>query len=83
MRRYIYIIICMLFLFLTSCSRSSSLDVMEEIKAIGDKEPAKALVMLDSLEASMREQNEYTKCKYDLLKIRLNIAWMKLNQNLL
>ena len=39
---------------------------------IGDENPDKALVMLDSLEIEIREMSEYAKCKYDLLRIRLN-----------
>ena len=45
---------------------------MELIKEIGNETPLKALVMLDSLEFEIRDKNNYTQNKYDLLRIRLN-----------
>ena len=39
---------------------------------VGDENPEKALVMLDSLEIEIRDKSDYVKHKYDLLRIRLN-----------
>lgn len=74
MKLYIHNSICVFFLLLLmSCSNDPALDeMMNKIRLVGDGNPQKALVMLDSLEVSVREQNEYLQCKYDLLKIRLN-----------
>lgn len=57
---------------LFSCSDKRDLEDYETIRMIGDENPDKALVMLDSLEIEIREMSEYAKCKYDLLRIRLN-----------
>ena len=59
-------------LFVVSCSNHHTLDKLEQIKKIGNHEPDKALMMLDSLEIDVREENDYVKHKYDLLRIRLN-----------
>ena len=65
--------ICLLVVtFMVSCSNEDILKEMEEIKAIGDENPKKALVMLDSLEIEIRGKGEYAKHKYDLLRVRLN-----------
>lgn len=45
---------------------------MEQIKKIGDENPAKALTMLDSLEARIKGEDDYASHKYELLRIRLN-----------
>ena len=55
-----------------SCSKENVLNELEQIKIIGDKNPQKALIMLDSLEIDMRESSDYIRSKYDLLRIRLN-----------
>ena len=59
-------------LFMVSCSNHHTLDKLEEIKVIGNHEPNKALMMLDSLEIDVRGESDYVKHKYDLLRIRLN-----------
>lgn len=48
------------------------MDRLDQIKHVGDSDPATALAMLDSLEIEMRAESEYTRNKYDLLRIRLN-----------
>ena len=48
------------------------MDKLDQIKHVGDSDPATALAMLDSLEIEMRAESEYTRNKYDLLRIRLN-----------
>ena len=68
--KYVLCIFCMSMLF--SCSEDHSVDKLEKIKAIGDENPHKALVMLDSLEIGIREKSDYVKNKYELLRIRLN-----------
>ena len=45
---------------------------MEQIKTVGNNDPEKALVMLDSLELDIRDAGNYAKNKYDLLRIRLH-----------
>ena len=57
---------------LFSCSDKRALGDYEKIKMIGDEDPSHALAMLDSLEIEIREQNDYVRKKYDLLRIRLN-----------
>lgn len=57
---------------LFSCSDKRDLEDYETIRMIGDENPDKALVMLDSLEIEIREKSDYVKHKYDLLRIRLN-----------
>ena len=56
----------------TACSKQTALDDLEHIKNVGNKNPQKALAMLDSLEFEIRESNDYIRSKYDLLRIRLN-----------
>ena len=51
---------------------------MEQIRAIGDTNPNKALSMLDSLEVEIRGERKYITHKYDLLRIRLNDKAYKL-----
>lgn len=74
MNNYFWWICIPITLLLISCSNyyDSSLDRMERIKEIGNENPKMALVMLDSLEADIRNESDYVKNKYDLLKIRLN-----------
>lgn len=55
-----------------SCSNEETLKEYERIKVTGDDNPQKAIDMLDSLEYKIRESDEYTRAKYDLLRIRLN-----------
>ena len=59
-------------MFLVSCSDSGLIKRMEQIKAFGNENPEKALVMLDSLEIEIRSAGGYAKHKYDLLRVRLN-----------
>ena len=75
MNNYIMHCICLLItLLIMSCSNSNDnpLDKMEQIKEIGNENPKQALAMLDSIEIEIRDKNDYTKNKYDLLRIRLN-----------
>ena len=74
MNNYFWWICIPITLLLISCSNyyDSSLDRMERIKEIGNENPKMALVMLDSLEADIRNESDYAKHKYDLLRIRLN-----------
>lgn len=74
MNNYLWWIFIPFTLFLISCSNynDSSLDRMKRIKEIGNENPKRALVMLDSLEVDIRNESDYAKNKYDLLRIRLN-----------
>lgn len=67
-------ILCMFIfmLLLASCSKEETLEKIEHIKVVGNKNPQEALFMLDSLEIDIRDGSEYAKAKYDLLRIRLN-----------
>ena len=70
-----YVRLCtwfLLVLLLVSCKEGGVVDRLDQIKHVGDSEPATALAMLDSLEIEMRAESEYTRNKYDLLRIRLN-----------
>lgn len=65
--------ICYLAVLLTaSCSGGGIIEKMEQIKTVGNNDPEKALVMLDSLELDIRDAGNYAKNKYDLLRIRLH-----------
>ena len=44
---------------------------MDQIKTVGDENPALAMKMLDSIYVDARNASEYAMMKYDLLKIRL------------
>lgn len=60
------------FLMFLGCCKSEVLERMENIKIIGNEQPELALVMLDSLDLSIRNEGGYVQKKYDLLKIRLS-----------
>lgn len=70
MYRFITLIITISFLCI-SCKDNSLLSKMDQIKTVGDENPALALKMLDSIYVDARNASEYTIMKYDLLKIRL------------
>ena len=70
MYRFIVLIITISFLCI-SCKDNSLLSKMDQIKTVGDENPALALKMLDSIYVDARNASEYTMMKYDLLKIRL------------
>ena len=73
MMRFILRLVFVLVIFeLVACSNNHSLGKLDQIKTIGDRNPDKAIVMLDSLEIGIRDECEYVKHKYDLLRIRLN-----------
>lgn len=73
MMRFILRLVFVLVIFeLVACSNNHSLGKLDQIKTIGDRNPDKAIVMLDSLEIGIRDESEYVKHKYDLLRIRLN-----------
>lgn len=61
-----------LLLTISSCSRDSVLNQLEQIKHKGDTDPVSAMAMLDSLEPQIRNKGKHVKAKYDLLRIRLN-----------
>lgn len=65
-------VLATIILCVASCSNHHFLDKLEQIKAVGDYDPNKAIVMLDSLEISIRNESDYVRHKYDLLRIRLN-----------
>lgn len=65
-------VLATIILCVASCSSRHFLDKLEQIKAVGDYDPNKAIVMLDSLEISIRDESDYVRHKYDLLRIRLN-----------
>ena len=70
MYRFIVLIITISFLCI-SCKDNSLLSKMDQIKTVGDENPALALKMLDSIYVDARNASEYALMKYDLLKIRL------------
>lgn len=74
MNNYMRCICLLITLLMMSCSNSNDnhLDKMEQIKEIGNENPQQALAMLDSLDIDIRNENDYARHKYDLLRIRLN-----------
>lgn len=55
-----------------SCSKNSLLERLEYIKTVGNEKPEIALIMLDSIDVEIEKYDEYTKNKFELLRIRLN-----------
>ena len=70
--KYISTWIIALVLLLMACSDGEVMDRLDHIKSVGDNDPVTALAMLDSLEVDIRQESEYVKNKYDLLRVRLN-----------
>ena len=71
MKRPVIYIIAVAAILLLSCSDGIEKKI-EQIKAVGNTDPAMALMMLDSIDIQIREEPEHTRMKYDLLRIRLN-----------
>lgn len=67
--KYIFLLCSVI---VTSCSQNQYSSKLEEIKAVGDKNPTTAIAMLDSLRTLYDQLSEYEKNKTDLLRIRLN-----------
>lgn len=68
-----YQILTLLIFTLLACGKhNKTLDKLEQIKTVGDENPKLAITMLDSLTHAVREEDEYTQMKYDLLNIRLH-----------
>ena len=59
-------------LLMAACSGNSVIRRMEQIKTVGNHDPEKALVMLDSLQNAAKSEGEYVGNKYELLRIRLS-----------
>ena len=59
-------------LILFSCNGNEAIDRMDEIKSVGDKDPKLAMKMLDSVHTDVVNASEYTRMKYELLKVRLD-----------
>ena len=71
--RYIVRFLCVSTMcMLLSCSENHRLEELDRIKTVGNEDPRQALAMLDSLEIGIREESNYVRNKYDLLRIRLN-----------
>lgn len=62
----------LLVLLFVSCTEDRTLNRLDHIRHVGNSDPITALAMLDSLEIEMRTVSDYTRNKYDLLRIRLN-----------
>ena len=71
MNKFATILIAIISFLCVSCKDNSLLSKMDQIKTVGDENPALALKMLDSIYVDARNASEYTIMKYDLLKIRL------------
>ena len=71
MNKFATILIAIISFLCISCKDNSLLSKMDQIKTVGDENPALALKMLDSIYVDARNASEYTIMKYDLLKIRL------------
>ena len=71
MNKFATILIAIISFLCISCKDNSLLSKMDQIKTVGDENPALALKMLDSIYVDARNASEYALMKYDLLKIRL------------
>ena len=67
-----FLSITLTLLLLISCSDNPQLQKLNAIKAVGDKNPVKAMHMLDSLQEELEGASEYVKMKQLMLKMRLN-----------
>lgn len=72
MNKFATILIAIISFLCISCKDNSLLSKMDQIKTVGDENPALALKMLDSIYIDARNASEYTIMKYDLLKVRLD-----------
>lgn len=59
-------------LILFSCNENKLIGKLDGIKEVGDRNPKLAMRMLDSLCVDISDASEYTKMKYELLRVRLN-----------
>ena len=66
-----YITLIIAIICLASCRDSKMLKQIDEIKAMGDTAPEKAMHALDSLRIQISKGNEYTRMKGMLLELRL------------
>ena len=71
MNKFATILIAIISFLCISCKDNSLLSKMDQIKTVGDENPALALKMLDSIYVDARNASEYAMMKYDLLKVRL------------
>ena len=71
MNKFATILIAIISFLCISCKDNSLLSKMDQIKTVGDENPALAMKMLDSIYVDARNASEYAMMKYDLLKIRL------------
>jgi DNA-binding NarL/FixJ family response regulator len=69
MKKIVFLLVALL---VASCSGEGIIEKMEQIKTVGNHNPELALTMLDSLELDIRDEGEYARNKYDLLRIRLH-----------
>jgi hypothetical protein len=72
MNKFVSAWIIALVLLMMACSDGGVMDRLNHIKNVGDSDPVTALAMLDSLEVNIRQESEYVKNKYDLMRVRLN-----------
>ena len=71
MNKFATILIAIISFLCITCKDNSLLSKKDQIKTVGDENPALALKMLDSIYVDARNASEYAMMKYDLLKIRL------------
>ena len=67
-----FLSITLTLLLLISCSDNPQLQKLNAIKAVGDKNPVKAMHMLDSLQEELEGASKYVTMKQTMLKMRLN-----------
>ena len=68
MNKFATILIAIISFLCISCKDNSLLSKMDQIKTVGDENPALALKMLDSIYVDARNASEYAMMKYDLLR---------------
>ena len=71
MNRSLLVLFIPILLFSCSSRNEPLLNRLENIKEKGNVYPLEALSSLDSIEPELSESSEYTKKKYELLRIRL------------
>ena len=70
MTRILLVFILLLSLF--SCGESRMQKTMERIRTVSDSDTKAAARMMDSISVEVKSGTEYTRMRYDLLKIRID-----------
>ena len=71
MKTKLFLLSFFICIFLNSCHEDSRLDLIKQIKTVGDKDPQLAMEMYDSMRESIENGSEYVRMKGTMLEMRL------------